>query len=404
MTDERGGDGADDPAGDQSAALATLVAVTRRLAAADRLQPRTAEPLLHAVVATAAAVLDAQASSIALHDPATDQLVFVAAAGPASGDVVGLGIAATAGHRGLRVLDRAAAGHRGCRAGSAFRPLGGRLDRLCAQLAAGDAAHRRPGRGRRAGGPRSTRWRVVRPARSRDRGRARPGGDRHRPGRSRGTGCGRPAPDQPRGGPRGRGRRSRCRGARERDDRRPGAGTGRSGVARWPIGSRSWWRPTRTASSSRPTGSTPSSGTPAGAAAPVDRDDRAAHRLERGVRRGAPVRSRAPGPAAVRTARSGQRLRRVGRRWRPGGGHRLGRRSAADMSNQKKLTHSKNFELSKITLATDINQNFLGALANLQGTSSDPFRFSLGKQNFWAKRPTLTPFQNTGFLPNFRFP
>jgi GAF domain-containing protein len=100
MTADPGGDGTRDPGGDRSAALDTLVAVTRRLAAADRLQPRSSEPLLHAVVATAATVLDAQASSIALHDPATDQLVFVAAAGPASGDVVGLGIAATAGIAG----------------------------------------------------------------------------------------------------------------------------------------------------------------------------------------------------------------------------------------------------------------------------------------------------------------
>jgi len=100
MTDDRGTDRTDDLGLDRAAALSTLVAVTRRIDAADRLQPRSAEPLLHAVVATAATVLDAQASSIALHDPATDQLVFVAAAGPASGDVVGLGIAATAGIAG----------------------------------------------------------------------------------------------------------------------------------------------------------------------------------------------------------------------------------------------------------------------------------------------------------------
>ena len=44
--------------------------------------------------------MDAQAASIALHDPATDRLVFVAAAGPAGGDVVGLAIEATAGIAG----------------------------------------------------------------------------------------------------------------------------------------------------------------------------------------------------------------------------------------------------------------------------------------------------------------
>ena len=82
------------------AALATLVAVGRRLAAADRLWPSRPEPLLQAVAATAASVMDAQAASIALHDPATDRLVFVAAAGPAGGDVVGLAIEATAGIAG----------------------------------------------------------------------------------------------------------------------------------------------------------------------------------------------------------------------------------------------------------------------------------------------------------------
>jgi signal transduction protein with GAF and PtsI domain len=87
-----------DPATD--AALATLVAVGRRLAAADRLWPTQAEPLLGAVAATAVSVMDAQAASIALHDPATDRLVFVAAAGPAAGDVVGLAIEATAGIAG----------------------------------------------------------------------------------------------------------------------------------------------------------------------------------------------------------------------------------------------------------------------------------------------------------------
>ena len=82
------------------AALATLVAVGRRLAAVDRLWPTQPEPLLQAVAATAASIMDAQAASIALHDPATDRLVFVAAAGPAGGDVVGLAIESTAGIAG----------------------------------------------------------------------------------------------------------------------------------------------------------------------------------------------------------------------------------------------------------------------------------------------------------------
>ena len=82
------------------AALATPVAVGRRLAAADRLWPSRSEPLLGAVAATAAEVMDAQAASIALHDPASDRLVFVAAAGPEGEEVVGLAIESTAGIAG----------------------------------------------------------------------------------------------------------------------------------------------------------------------------------------------------------------------------------------------------------------------------------------------------------------
>ena len=45
-------------------------------------------------------MLDAQAASIAVHDPAADRLVFLASAGPAGGDVVGLQIDAAAGIAG----------------------------------------------------------------------------------------------------------------------------------------------------------------------------------------------------------------------------------------------------------------------------------------------------------------
>ena len=90
----------DDLATNRAAALDTLVSIARRLAARDRLTPGRAEPLLEALVTTAAAVLDAQAASVALHDPATDQLVFVAAAGPAGADVIGLRIATGSGIAG----------------------------------------------------------------------------------------------------------------------------------------------------------------------------------------------------------------------------------------------------------------------------------------------------------------
>ncbi len=81
-------------------ALRALVAVAARLDAAARIAPPMDDALLGAIAATAALVLDAQAASIALVDPASDQLVFRAAAGPAAGDVVGLRIDAAAGIAG----------------------------------------------------------------------------------------------------------------------------------------------------------------------------------------------------------------------------------------------------------------------------------------------------------------
>lgn len=98
-------DGPRDRAMDESA-IGLLLAVARRLEAADRLAASSTsgslveEPLLAAVARTATVVLEAQAASIALHRPSDDRLVFVAAAGPAAGDVVGLGIDASAGIAG----------------------------------------------------------------------------------------------------------------------------------------------------------------------------------------------------------------------------------------------------------------------------------------------------------------
>jgi GAF domain-containing protein len=82
------------------AASALLAAVARRIAAADRVTPGTDDALLPAVVRTAAIVLDAEAASIAIHDPITDRLVFRAAAGPHGREVVGIAIDATAGIAG----------------------------------------------------------------------------------------------------------------------------------------------------------------------------------------------------------------------------------------------------------------------------------------------------------------
>lgn len=80
--------------------LATLAAVARRLDAAARIAPAANDALLSAIVATASVVLDAQAASIAVHDAVADRLVFVAGAGPAGLDVLGLGIDAATGIAG----------------------------------------------------------------------------------------------------------------------------------------------------------------------------------------------------------------------------------------------------------------------------------------------------------------
>ena len=77
-----------------------LAAVARRAAAAERVAPMPDDDLLPAIALTAATVLEAQAASIAIHDVTTDRLSFVAAAGPAAGDVVGLTIDSAAGIAG----------------------------------------------------------------------------------------------------------------------------------------------------------------------------------------------------------------------------------------------------------------------------------------------------------------
>jgi GAF domain-containing protein len=80
---------------------ALLAAVARRLDAAQRSSPVPADPSLSALAGAAVEALDVQAASIAVHDPATGRLVFIAAAGPAAGDVVGLSIDAGVGIAGF---------------------------------------------------------------------------------------------------------------------------------------------------------------------------------------------------------------------------------------------------------------------------------------------------------------
>ena len=86
---------------DQERAVeAVLRAVAQRVAATDRLEPASDDELLFAITGLTVMVLEAQAASIALHDPATDRLVFRAASGPAAGDIVGMAIDAAAGIAG----------------------------------------------------------------------------------------------------------------------------------------------------------------------------------------------------------------------------------------------------------------------------------------------------------------
>ncbi len=71
---------------------ATLHAVALRVEAARRLSPPAGTAVLRSVVEATAALFDAEAASLALHDPASDRLVFVVAAGDRGQGVVGLAI------------------------------------------------------------------------------------------------------------------------------------------------------------------------------------------------------------------------------------------------------------------------------------------------------------------------
>jgi GAF domain-containing protein len=82
------------------ATLLAVAAVARRLDAAHRITPVGDDDLLTTIVTTATVVLDAHAASVAVHDPTADRLVFLASAGPAGGDVIGMQIDPAAGIAG----------------------------------------------------------------------------------------------------------------------------------------------------------------------------------------------------------------------------------------------------------------------------------------------------------------
>jgi GAF domain-containing protein len=66
--------------------------IALRVDLARRLSPPAGSALLQSVVDATVVLFDAEAASIALHDPATDRLVFEVAAGGQGGGVVGLSI------------------------------------------------------------------------------------------------------------------------------------------------------------------------------------------------------------------------------------------------------------------------------------------------------------------------
>ncbi len=80
--------------------LHALEAVAARAAVAGRLERVGGESVLRSVAEAAAAVFDAPAASIALHDPATDRLVIRVAAGVEGAGAIGLSFASSEGIAG----------------------------------------------------------------------------------------------------------------------------------------------------------------------------------------------------------------------------------------------------------------------------------------------------------------
>jgi GAF domain-containing protein len=72
--------------------IPTLHAVALRVEAARRLAPPAGTAVLRSIVEATVALFGAEAASLALHDPATDRLVFQVAAGEHGQGVVGLAI------------------------------------------------------------------------------------------------------------------------------------------------------------------------------------------------------------------------------------------------------------------------------------------------------------------------
>ena len=80
--------------------LAALEAIAARAAVAARLEPQSGQALLRSITEAAVIVFGAEAASIALHEPDTDQLVIRVAAGRQGAGAVGLAFAASTGIAG----------------------------------------------------------------------------------------------------------------------------------------------------------------------------------------------------------------------------------------------------------------------------------------------------------------
>ena len=80
--------------------IPTLHAVALRVEAARRIAPRAGTTLLQSVVDATAVLFGAEAASLALHDAATDRLVFEVAAGEHGQSVIGLAIESGVGVAG----------------------------------------------------------------------------------------------------------------------------------------------------------------------------------------------------------------------------------------------------------------------------------------------------------------
>jgi len=89
-----------DDAPDADRLREALRAAALRIEAANRLSPSAGTAVLRSIVEATAALFGAEAASIALHDPATDRLVFEVAAGEQGQGVVGVAIEAGQGVAG----------------------------------------------------------------------------------------------------------------------------------------------------------------------------------------------------------------------------------------------------------------------------------------------------------------